>query len=218
MTDLAEFRSDLAGSKPPNEAALENVRVAALGKKGSISALLATLGKMSPEERKTRAPGSTRSRTRSPRALAGRRSVLKEAALAARLAAERLDVTLPTRRHGAGDRTDPSISQVMDELTAIFSDMGFSIAEGPDIESDDLQFHQAEFPARPSGARNAGHLLLRRQGGRDAQIAAHPYVAGAGAHHVEEPPRRSGSSARGASIAPISTRPIRRCSIRSRVW
>ena len=129
-----------------DEPALEAVRVAALGKKGSISALLATLGKMSPEERKERGPLINGLKDRITAAIAARRDALKGAALEQRLAAETIDVTLPLPEAPAEAGRIHPISQVMDELTAIFADMGFAIAEGPDIETDDYNFTRLNFP------------------------------------------------------------------------
>ena len=129
-----------------DEAALEHVRVSALGKKGSISALLSTLGKMSPDERKTAGAAINALKDKVTDALAARRALLKEAALEARLASETLDMTLPVRASGVDTGRIHPISQVMDELTAIFSDLGFSVAEGPDIESDDYNFTRLNFP------------------------------------------------------------------------
>src|SRR6202012_5744345 len=79
-------------------------------------------------------------------ALTTRREILKNAALDARLASETIDVTLPLRETPAEQGRIHPISQVMDELTAIFADMGFSIAEGPDIETDDYNFTKLNFP------------------------------------------------------------------------
>jgi phenylalanyl-tRNA synthetase alpha chain len=148
MSDLSQLENQTLAAieAAADEAALENVRVAALGKKGSISALLATLGKMSPEERKNEGAKINALKDKVAEALGRRRNVLKEAALAARLAGETLDVTLPTRASALETGRIHPISQVMDELTAIFSDMGFSIAEGPDIESDDFNFTKLNFP------------------------------------------------------------------------
>ena len=149
MTDLSAARTETlaAIAAAADEAALEAVRVAALGKKGSISALLATLGKMSPDERKAAGRGDQRAEGRGDRrARRAARTVLKAAALDARLKAEALDVTLPVREAGVEAGRIHPISQVMDELTAIFADMGFSIAEGPDIESDDYNFTKLNFP------------------------------------------------------------------------
>src|SRR6202012_4926738 len=79
-------------------------------------------------------------------ALTTRREILKNAALDARLASETIDVTLPLRETPAEQGRIHPISQVFDEVTAIFADMGFSIAEGPDIESDDYNFTKLNFP------------------------------------------------------------------------
>src|SRR5205807_4616223 len=148
MTDLATLEqtilADIAAAG--DEAALEAVRVAALGKKGSISALLATLGKMSPDERKTQGAAINLAKDKVTQALTARRDILKSAALDARLASETIDVTLPLREALAEQGRIHPLSQVMDELTAIFADMGFAIAEGPDIETDDYNFTRLNFP------------------------------------------------------------------------
>ncbi len=120
---------------------------ARFGKKGTISAQLASLGKMSPDERKSAGAAINAVKDVVATALANRRMVLKEIALEARLATEKVDVTLPVRDAAATTGRIHPISQVMDELTAIFSDMGFSIAEGPDIEIDDYNFTKLNFPA-----------------------------------------------------------------------
>src|ERR1700758_1608469 len=103
MSDLAQLESqiltDIAAAS--DEAALESVRVAALGKKGSISALLATLGKMSPDERKTQGAAINLAKDKVTQALSERRDVLKSAALDGRLAKETIDVTLPLRETSA---------------------------------------------------------------------------------------------------------------------
>ncbi len=130
----------------PDEAALEAVRVGALGKKGSVSALLATLGRMAPDERKTAGAAINALKDRVAEALAARRDVLKAAALEARLSAEKLDITLPLRAGPTETGRIHPISQVMDELIAIFADLGFSVAEGPDIETDDYNFTKLNFP------------------------------------------------------------------------
>ena len=122
------------------------MRVSALGKKGSISALLATLGKMSPDERKSAGAAINALKDEAAEAIAERRAVLKAPALEARLMAEAVDVTLPVRAAGIESGRIHPISQVLDEVTAIFADMGFAIAEGPDIESDDYNFTKLNFP------------------------------------------------------------------------
>src|SRR6195952_968353 len=146
LSDLNKLESEIlsALAAASDEAALQAVRVGALGKKGSISALLSTLGKMSPDERKSEGAKINLAKDNVTQALTARRDILKSAALDARLASETIDVTLPLRDVEAG-RIHP-LSQVMDELTAIFADMGFAIAEGPDIETDDYNFTKLNFP------------------------------------------------------------------------
>src|SRR5277367_99209 len=148
MTDIAALEGELTRmvETAADEPALEAVRVAALGKKGSISALLATLGKMSPEERKENGHLINGLKDRITAAIAARREALKGAALEQRLASEAIDVTLPTPENPADAGRIHPISQVMDELTAIFADMGFAVAEGPDIETDDYNFTKLNFP------------------------------------------------------------------------
>ena len=146
--DLDSLRSDLLAAiqAAADEQALEAVRVGALGKKGSVSALLATLGKMTPEERQEMGPAINGLKNEIASAIEARSAELKAKALEARLAAERVDVTLPLRTAPTSAGRIHPVSQVIDEITAIFSDMGFSIAEGPDIETDDYNFTALNFP------------------------------------------------------------------------
>ena len=146
MSDIASLQSDILSqiSSAADEAALEAVRVAALGKKGSVSALLATMGSMSPEERKSNGPKFNGLRDAVTAAIAARKAALGEAALETRLAGERIDVTLPPRAENSGS-VHP-ISQVLEEITAIFADLGFAVAEGPDVEFDDYNFTKLNIP------------------------------------------------------------------------
>ncbi len=148
MADLKELQEGILGQidSAQDEAALEAVRIAALGKKGSISALLASLGKMAPEERKAQGAAINALKDEVGQALAARRDFLKELALEARLNSEALDVTLPVAPHGIETGRIHPISQVMEEIAVIFANMGFAIAEGPDIESDDYNFTKLNFP------------------------------------------------------------------------
>jgi phenylalanyl-tRNA synthetase alpha chain len=106
-----------------DEAAIEAVRVAALGKKGSVSEILKTLGSMTPEERQTKGPAINGLKNRITEALAARKSELKDAAIAARLTAETLDVTLPVRQSPAERGRIHPISQVIDVIASIVGDM-----------------------------------------------------------------------------------------------
>ena len=176
MSDLAKLESEILNqiAAASDEAALEAVRVAALGKKGSISALLSTLGKMSPDERKTEGAAINAAKDKVTAALTARRDVLKNAALDARLASETIDVTLPVRETPAEQGRIHPISQVMDELTAIFADMGFSIAEGPDIETDDYNFTRLNFPeGHPAREMHDTFFFNRKEDGSRPLLRTH---------------------------------------------
>ncbi|UJQ93275.1 phenylalanine--tRNA ligase subunit alpha [Mariluticola halotolerans] len=146
--DLDTLKAEIttAINAASNEQALDAVRVGALGKKGSVSALLATLGKMTPEERKTAGPAINGLKNELAGLIDAKSAELKTKALEARLAAERVDVTLPVRPAATARGRIHPVSQALDEITAIFSDMGFSIAEGPDIETDYYNFTALNFP------------------------------------------------------------------------
>lgn len=124
--------------------ALDAARVAALGKKGSISALMASLGGMSPEERKAQGARFNVVKDEVAAAIAGRKAQLEASALNDRLSRERVDVTLPSRPERTG-KIHP-ISQVMDEIITVFAQMGFAVAEGPDIEDDFHNFTALNIP------------------------------------------------------------------------
>src|SRR5207253_4123520 len=148
MSGVPQLEQDIlaAIAAASDEAALEAVRVATLGKSGSVSALLRTLGSMTPEERKSKGPLINGLKDRITEALTARREALKNATLDARLNTETVDVTLPLRDTPAEAGRIHPISQVIDELTTIFADMGLAVAEGPDIETDDLNFTKRNIP------------------------------------------------------------------------
>jgi phenylalanyl-tRNA synthetase alpha chain len=149
MTDLKKLEAETlaAVSAAKDEAALEAVRVGALGKKGSISELLKTLGTMSPDERKTKGAEINALKDKANAAINERRAALKREAMSAQLTADKIDVTLPVRSAPAERGRIHPVSQVIDEITAIFADMGFSVAEGPDVETDFYNFTALNFPA-----------------------------------------------------------------------
>ena len=138
----AQMLSAIAAAADP--AALEEVRVAALGKKGRVTGLMKDLGGLPPDERKARGAALNVVKDEIAAALDARKVELQRSALTARLEAERLDVTLPMRPEAEG-RLHP-ISQTIDELTAIFADMGFTVAEGPDVEGDFYNFTALNIP------------------------------------------------------------------------
>jgi phenylalanyl-tRNA synthetase alpha chain len=143
MDDLKAKYLDLIG-KADSSSGLEDLRVAALGKKGEISLQMRELGKMSPEERQTAGPALNALKDEINSALVAKKVALDDAALDERLRGEWLDVTLPSRPRGEG--SIHPISQVTEEVTAIFADMGFSVAEGPQIESDWYNFDALNIP------------------------------------------------------------------------
>lgn len=144
--DIETLQTDLMaaiGSADTLEA-LEAVRVSALGKQGSVSALLKTMGGMSPEERQTQGPIINGLRESITTALTAKKADLETAELNRRLATERVDMTLPAPDVPRG--TIHPVSQVMDELAEIFADMGFAVAEGPEIEDDWHNFTALNIP------------------------------------------------------------------------
>ncbi len=172
MDDLAEVQGELIAQVAAAEdlAALEGVRVAALGRKGRITGLMKTLGGLEPEARKAAGQALNAAKEAVAAAIEARKLELQDADLDQRLEAERVDVTLPARPAEVG-RIHP-ISQTVEEIVAIFGEMGFSVVEGPHIEDDFHNFaalnippeHPARqeqdtfyLPERPDGSR----MLLR---------------------------------------------------------
>ena len=165
MTDLDTLRSTyLARVADASDAnALEDVRLAALGKKGEISLKMRELGQMSPEERQTTGAALNRLRDEIDAALRAKKSGLEDAALDARLREEWLDVTLPGRPRPAG--TIHPVSQVTEEVTAIFADMGFAVAEGPQVESDWFNFDALNIPPEhPARQEHDTFFMARAEG------------------------------------------------------
>ncbi len=176
MSDLKELESELTEKieSAPDEQALEAVRVAAIGKKGFISERMKTLGKMTPEERKEMGPALNGLKDRVTEIIADRKQVLRRAAIEERLKTETVDVTLPVRRSPAETGRVHPISQVVDEITAIFSDMGFSIAEGPDIETDYYNFTALNFPeGHPAREMHDTFFLNEKEDGERLVLRTH---------------------------------------------
>ncbi len=148
MTDLSNLEAELSArvAAAADVAALEAVRVEALGKSGSISELLKTLGRMTPDERREQGPKINGLRDAVATAIAEKKAALEAAELDARLAAAGVDLSLPPAPLRRG-RVHPTM-QVMDEMIAVFADMGFALAEGPDIEDDFHNFTALNFPPK----------------------------------------------------------------------
>ena len=146
-----------------DEAALESVRLAAVGKKGEVSLKMRELGKMTPEERQTVGPALNALKEEVNSAIAARKTALADAALEERLRTEWLDVTLPARRRGQG--TLHPVSQVTEEVTAIFADMGFAVAEGPRVDTDWYNFDALNSPSHhPARAEMDTFYMHRAEG------------------------------------------------------
>ncbi|HML29248.1 MAG TPA: phenylalanine--tRNA ligase subunit alpha [Hyphomicrobium sp.] len=174
QTDLTKLETELLAeiSGAGDLAALDTVRVSSLGKKGRVSELMSKLGSLPPEERKGFGQTVNALKAKVAEALDARKSDLETAALDERLKTERADVTLPVRLGPVASGRIHPVSQVLDEVVEIFADMGFSVAEGPDIETDEMNFDKlnipAEHPARQdhdtfyfSPKADGSRLLLR---------------------------------------------------------
>jgi phenylalanyl-tRNA synthetase alpha chain len=165
MDGLDNLKSDWLGriGGASDEATLEELRVAALGKKGEISLKMRELGQMSPEERQVAGPALNALKDEVNAALAAKKAALADAALDERLRAEWLDVTLPARHRRQG--TIHPVSQVTEEVTAIFADMGFAVAEGPQIETDFYNFDALNIPGHhPARAEMDTFYMARAEG------------------------------------------------------
>jgi len=162
MEDLRNaYMARISGAA--DQATLEEVRLAALGKKGEISLMMRELGRMSPEERQTTGKALNLLRDELDTALRARKAALEDAALDERLKAEWLDVTLPARFRPRG--TIHPVTQVTEECTAIFADMGFRVAEGPQIETDWYNFDALNIaPEHPARQEHDTFFLHRAEG------------------------------------------------------
>jgi phenylalanyl-tRNA synthetase alpha chain len=146
MQDLDTLKGDALAAIAAADTldTLEAVRVSALGKKGTITGQMKTLGALPAEERKAFGQAVNQVKQQVEGAIKDKKQVLEAIALNAKLAAETIDVTLPPRPETEGSLHP--ISQTIDELTAIFGQMGFEVATGPDIESDFHNFTALNFP------------------------------------------------------------------------
>ncbi len=174
MTDLnilqTELMAAIVAAATPD--AIEDVRVKALGKQGAVTALLKSLGAMSPEERQNEGPRIHALREAVTQALGDKKAGLERAALDARLGAETLDMTLPPPASAQGS-VHP-VSQVMDELAEIFADLGFSVATGPEIEDDWHNFTALNIPeTHPARAMHDTFYFPDQRDGRDMLLRTH---------------------------------------------
>jgi phenylalanyl-tRNA synthetase alpha chain len=148
-SDLKQLEEDLLERVAATRdlAALEDLRVGTLGKSGSVTALLKTLGRLPADERRGFGQAINAVKERVSDALEARKVVLRDRAVATRLETEQADITLPVPLGPQAEGRIHPLSQVWDEITAIFADLGFAVAEGPDIETDDYNFNKLNIPA-----------------------------------------------------------------------
>ena len=191
MTDIDTLSRDLFAQldAAQDEAAVELVRVNALGKKGSVSELLKGMGGMSPEQRQTFGPLVNGLKQSLSDAIAEKKEALAQAALDARLLAERIDVTLPARPERRG-KIHP-IMQVFEEVQTIFADMGFSIAEGPDVEDDFHNFTALNFPPKhPARDMHDTFFFVEKEDGSRMLLRTHTSPVQVRTMLTQKPPIR----------------------------
>ncbi|MBR0669855.1 phenylalanine--tRNA ligase subunit alpha [Neoroseomonas soli] len=173
--------------------ALDAVRVGVMGKSGSLTALLKGLGAVPADQRKERGAALNRLKTAIEAAIDARRLVLDAAALDARLAAERMDVTLPPRPFAAGTASDGGIhpiARTMEELTALFGAMGFKVAEGPDIEGDWYNFGALNIPDHHPARQDHDTFYLPEADGKRPVLRTHTSPVQIRTMIAQEPPIR----------------------------
>ena len=165
MDGITEIKSRYLAeiSTAGDEDALEAVRLAAVGKKGEVSLKMRELGKMTPEERQVAGPALNALKDEINSALAARKASLADAALEERLKTEWLDVTLPGRPRTQG--TIHPVSQVTEEVVAIFADLGYSVAEGPQIETDFYNFDALNIPPEHPARQEHDTFYMHRDEG-----------------------------------------------------
>ena len=167
MNDEHQLLQAIAAA--PDMSALEALRVSALGKQGSITAMLKSLGPMDAETRAAEAPAIHALREAVTEAIAARKAALEAAELDRRLATERIDLSLPAEERPQG--TIHPVSQVMDELAEIFADLGFAVAEGPEIEDQWHNFTALNMPeSHPARAMHDTFYCEPREGEDEPRV------------------------------------------------
>lgn len=188
--DTLRHETEAALAEASDLRAWDAIRVATLGKSGRLTALLKELGRTAPEERKARGAALNALRDQLSGAIEARGRVLEAQALDARLAAERVDVTLPVTEAPRG--LIHPISRAAEEIVAIFATMGFSVAEGPDIETDWHNFGALNIPAHHPARADHDTFYLPPSPGLDVPrvLRTHTSPVQVRAMRTETPPIR----------------------------
>lgn len=168
--------------------ALEDIRVSVLGKKGRITDMMKGLGQMAPDERKAAGQALNALKDEIAEALDSKKTSLADADLDRRLMTEKIDVTLPPAPEMKG-AVHP-ISQTIDEITAIFGEMGFTVAEGPDIEDDWHNFTALNIPADHPARQEHDTFYLPGEHGERKVLRTHTSPVQIRTMTAEQPPIR----------------------------
>ena len=191
MDNLDALKLELAGmvETATDVQVLEQVRVSALGKKGQITALMKGLGQMEPDERKAAGQQLNVLKQEIADLIDARKFELENTGLDARLAEEKIDITLPTRPESHG--TIHPISQTIDELISIFGEMGFVVAEGPDIEEDWYNFTALNIPIdHPARQEHDTFYVNAEKAGERMVLRTHTSPVQIRTMQTQEPPIR----------------------------
>jgi phenylalanyl-tRNA synthetase alpha chain len=182
-----DILAEIAAAASPE--AIEEIRVKVLGRRGTLTAAMRELGSLEPEARRRAGAELNIAKDRIAAALSEAQARLGRAAIEARLAAERADVTLPVPAAGEG-RIHP-ISQTIDEIVAIFGEMGFAVAEGPHIEEDFYNFTALNIPPEhPARQEHDTFYLPERADGTRLVLRTHTSPVQIRTMLAERPPIR----------------------------
>ena len=190
MSDLDAIKTRILSeiSSASDLSSLDDIRVAALGKKGEVSLKMRELGKMSPDEKKVMGPALNGLKNALNAAVEARKTALENEALNAALARETLDMTLPV---GSSTGKLHPVQHVMEEMAVIFSDMGFSVAEGPDIEDDFHNFTALNFPpGHPARDMHDTFFMVPDEAGEKKVLRTHTSPVQIRTMISEKPPIR----------------------------
>jgi len=190
MSNLDALKTEIVATvKAANDiGALEDVRVSALGKKGRVTDLMKTLGGLGPEERKEMGQALNRLKDEISAEIDARAEILKGAALNERLQKEKIDITLSVRPEKKG--TVHPLSQTIEEMIAIFSEMGFGVAEGPEIEDDFHNFTALNFPEGHPARQMHDTFYLPDANGQKRLLRTHTSTVQVHVMQTQKPPIR----------------------------
>lgn len=190
MDNPDQLRDDILKDVDAAESvdALEEIRVAVLGKKGRITDMMKGLGQMAPDERKAAGQALNALKDEIAEALDSKKTTLADADLDRRLMTEKIDVTLPPAPETEG--SIHPISQTIDEITAIFGEMGFVVAEGPDIEDDWHNFTALNIPADHPARQEHDTFYLPGEHGERKVLRTHTSPVQIRTMTAEKPPIR----------------------------